>query len=95
MRKKYLARLAEEERQQCEEVVDKLKGTSQKSSERTFSSKQMSMVRLGPTSKLQTLDNEIGVWLIDVTSTQRSVDWQMKINDARCKLTSIYPKIQC
>ncbi len=30
MRKKYIVRLTDEERQQCEEVVDKLKGTSQK-----------------------------------------------------------------
>ena len=30
MQKKYIVRLTDEERQQCEEVVDKLKGTSQK-----------------------------------------------------------------
>ena len=30
---------------------------------------------------------------IDVTDTQRGVDWQMKIDDARCKLKSVYPKI--
>ena len=30
MRKKYLVRLTDEERRQCEEVVDRLKGTSQK-----------------------------------------------------------------
>lgn len=30
MQKKYVVRLSAEERQQCEEVVDKLKGTSQK-----------------------------------------------------------------
>ena len=30
MRKKYLVRLSEEERQQCREVVNKLKGSSQK-----------------------------------------------------------------
>ena len=28
----------------------------------------------------------------DVTDTQRGVDWQM-IEDARCKLKSVYPKI--
>jgi len=28
-------------------------------------------------------------------STKLSVvDWQMKINDARCKLKSVYPKIK-
>lgn len=30
MRKKYIVRLTDEERQQCEDVVDRLKGTSQK-----------------------------------------------------------------
>lgn len=30
MRKKYIVRLTKEERRQCEEVVDRLKGTSQK-----------------------------------------------------------------
>ena len=30
----------------------------------------------------------------DVNGTQRGVDWQMKIDDARCKLKSVYPKIK-
>jgi hypothetical protein len=30
-----------------------------------------------------------------VNDIQRGVDWQMKIDDARCKLKSVYPKIQC
>jgi hypothetical protein len=29
-----------------------------------------------------------------VNGTQRGVDWQMKIDDARGKLTSVYPKIE-
>ena len=33
-------------------------------------------------------------WSSDVNSTQRGVDWQMKIDDARGKLTSVYPKIK-
>ena len=33
-------------------------------------------------------------WSSDVNSTQRGVDWQMKIDDARCKLKSVYPKIK-
>jgi len=41
----------------------------------------------------QTLRRETGAWSFDVNSTQRGVDWQMKIDDARCKLTSVYPKI--
>ena len=43
--------------------------------------------------ELTVLNEQIGAWSIDVTDTQRGVDWQMKIEDARCKLTSIYPKI--
>jgi len=42
---------------------------------------------------LQTLQKEIKSWSNDVNSTQRGVDWQMRIDDARCKLKSIYPKI--
>jgi hypothetical protein len=30
----------------------------------------------------------------DLNSIQRGVDWQMKIDDARCKLKSVYPKIK-
>lgn len=40
-----------------------------------------------------TLQEEIGAWSIDGTSTQRGIDWQMKIDDARCKLMSVYPEI--
>jgi len=29
----------------------------------------------------------------DVNQTQWGVDWQMKIDDSRCKLNSVYPKI--
>ena len=43
--------------------------------------------------ELKELHDEIGAWSLDVTSTQRGVDWKMKIDDARCKLLSIYPKI--
>jgi hypothetical protein len=43
--------------------------------------------------ELPLLQDEIGAWSIDVTSTQRGVDWQMKIDDARCKLKTVYPKI--
>jgi hypothetical protein len=47
--------------------------------------------RFGTLAKLQT---EIAAWSNDVNDTQRGVDWQMKINDARCKLKSLYPKIR-
>jgi hypothetical protein len=43
---------------------------------------------------LSTLQAEIAAWSRDVNSTQRGVDWQMKIDDARCKLKSVYPKIK-
>lgn len=48
--------------------------------------------RIGTAEKLH---EEIGAWSIDVTNTQRGVEWQMKIDDARCKLITVYPKIQC
>jgi hypothetical protein len=43
---------------------------------------------------LTTLREQIGAWSEDVNETQRGVDWQMKIDDARCKLKSVYPKIK-
>jgi len=43
---------------------------------------------------VKTLQEETSAWSTDVNSTQRGVDWQMKIDDARCKLKSIYPKIK-
>ena len=33
-------------------------------------------------------------WFTDVNATQRGVDWQMQINDARTRLKSIYPTIK-
>lgn len=43
---------------------------------------------------LKTLREQINAWSDDVNKTQRGVDWQMKIDDARCKLKSVYPKIK-
>ncbi len=40
------------------------------------------------------LESETTAWATDVTETQRGVDWQMKIDDARTKLKSVYPKIK-
>jgi hypothetical protein len=42
----------------------------------------------------QTLRAETTAWSSDVNDTQRGVDWHMKIDDARYKLKSIYPKIK-
>ena len=44
--------------------------------------------------EVSTLRDEIAAWSTDVNNTQRGVDWQMKIDDARCKLKSVYPKIK-
>jgi len=41
-----------------------------------------------------TLRAETAAWSTDVNNTQRGVDWQMKIDDARTKLKSVYPKIK-
>lgn len=43
---------------------------------------------------IETLREETSAWSTDSNRLQRGVDWQMKISDARCKLTSIYPKIK-
>lgn len=40
------------------------------------------------------LSLETTAWATDVTEAQRGVDWQMKIDDARTKLKSVYPKIK-
>jgi len=43
---------------------------------------------------IQRLGAETSAWASDVNETQRGVDWQMKIDDARSKLISVYPKIK-
>jgi hypothetical protein len=43
---------------------------------------------------LPPLQSEMAAWSTDANTTQRGVDWQMKISDARCKLKSLYPKIR-
>jgi hypothetical protein len=43
---------------------------------------------------IESLRAETDTWSTDVNTTQRGVDWQMKINDARTKLKSVYPKIK-
>jgi hypothetical protein len=35
----------------------------------------------------------VKAWSIKTNKKQRGVDWQMKIDDARIKLKSVYPKI--
>jgi hypothetical protein len=43
---------------------------------------------------LATLQAETSAWASDVNLIQRGVDWHMKIDDARCKLKSVYPAIK-
>jgi DDE superfamily endonuclease len=43
---------------------------------------------------ISTLARETAAWSTDVNHTQRGVDWQMKVDDARTKLKSVYPKIK-
>ena len=43
---------------------------------------------------IPTLREETSAWFTDVNATQRGVDWQMKIDDARIKLKSVYPTIK-
>lgn len=45
--------------------------------------------RIGDLSELHA---EIGAWSSYINESQRGVDWQMKVDDARIKLKSIYPK---
>lgn len=44
--------------------------------------------------QLPTLQSELAAWSTDANATQRGVDWQMKVRDARGKLKSLYPKIK-
>jgi hypothetical protein len=45
--------------------------------------------RIGELAELQT---EIATWAEKTNAKQRGVDWQFKIDDARCKLKRLYPK---
>jgi len=40
------------------------------------------------------LASETSAWSSDVNCRQKGVDWQMKVDDARIKLASVYPKIK-
>lgn len=43
---------------------------------------------------IETLQREIGAWSQDVNQRQCGVDWQLKIDDARYKLKSVYPNFK-
>ncbi len=44
--------------------------------------------------ELRAMQERIAAWSKDINRTQRGVDWQMQVKDARCKLKSVYPKIK-
>jgi hypothetical protein len=43
---------------------------------------------------IDTLQSEVAAWSTDINNIQRGVDWQMQVEDARCKLISVYPRIK-
>jgi len=47
--------------------------------------------RIGSEEQLR---DEVTAWHNEINATQRGVEWQMKIDDARIKLNSVYPKIK-
>lgn len=47
--------------------------------------------RIGSEDELR---EQTTAWYNDINATQRGVDWQMKVDDARIKLKSIYPQIK-
>ncbi len=42
----------------------------------------------------QTVQLQRDIRISRPATLQRGVDWQMKVDDARCKLVSVYPKIK-
>jgi len=44
---------------------------------------------------IKSISEEAGSWSTACNKKQRGVDWQFKINDARIKLKSLYPRIKC
>ena len=46
--------------------------------------------RIGDLDELWT---QIAAWSTDINTRQRGVEWRMKIDDARYKLKSVYPKV--
>ena len=61
--------------------------------ENELSSMTRQCVRERRIGDLGTLHDEVSAWSTDVNGTQRGVDWQVKVDDARCKLKSVYPQI--
>lgn len=47
--------------------------------------------RIGEVSELNA---EITAWAEHINTTQRGVDWQFQVDEARIKLKRLYPKIK-
>ena len=43
---------------------------------------------------LETLNDELGSWYSDRNESQKSVDWQFSVDDARIKLKRLYPIVE-
>ena len=43
---------------------------------------------------IEKLTEEVQAWAVASNHKQRGVDWQFTIEDARCKLKSLYPQIK-
>jgi hypothetical protein len=43
---------------------------------------------------VETLRRETLAWCSDTNARQKGVEWHMKVDDARTKLRSVYPKIK-
>lgn len=56
-----------------------------------MSSQCLSGRRIG---ELEILQSEVGTWAQRTNAKQRGVDWQYRIDDARKKLTRLYPTIK-
>ena len=42
----------------------------------------------------ETLQGELAAWSEYLNARQRGIDWQMTVDDACCKLKSVYPKVR-
>ena len=96
MKKKYIVRLADQERDELAAVIKKFKGASQQVRGAQILSKSdgdgpnWTDRRIGEafSCRIRTVEK----LRQRLNGVQRGVDRQMKIGDARCKLGSVYPK---
>jgi hypothetical protein len=79
---RYVVRLTDEERKTLQEIAGKFKGSSQKVRRAQVLLKADDLLR-----------SETSAWQAASNARQRGIDWHFKVDDARRKLKSIYPKI--